>query len=54
VDSSRTCSISQRPCTLDGTGCQPIRCVPFHDVGGCFIGQNCVPLEGLVCSQVRQ
>jgi hypothetical protein len=51
--SSRTCSISQRNCTLDGSGCEPIRCVPFHGLGGCFIGQNCAPNEGLDCSNVR-
>jgi hypothetical protein len=50
---SRQCSISRRDCTLEGAGCEAITCVPFHDVGGCLIGENCVPDDGLTCQQVR-
>jgi hypothetical protein len=51
--STRRCSISQRPCTLDGRGCEPVRCVSFHGFGGCRIGSNCAPNEGLGCADVR-
>jgi hypothetical protein len=52
--STRTCSITQQPCNPnDAQPCKTIRCVPFHGLGGCFIGQNCAPDEGLSCSQVR-
>jgi len=51
---TRTCSITRRPCNPDlPDACSTIRCVPFHGVGGCFIGQNCAPDEGLSCTQVR-
>jgi len=51
---TRTCSITRQPCDPnEAQPCQPIRCVPFHGLGGCFIGQNCAPNEGLSCTQVR-
>ncbi len=51
---TRTCTISKRPCDLYGNGCaQKIRCVDFGGQGGCVIGQNCKPLEGLTCAGVR-
>jgi hypothetical protein len=52
VAETRTCSISKRPCDPNGTGCKKVRCVDFGDKGGCLIGQNCKPLEGLTCSDV--
>lgn len=48
-----TCSITRRDCNLDGESCQRIRCVDFGEKGGCHIGQNCKPLEGLTCSDLR-
>jgi len=48
-DGSRgTCAISGKPCTTGGNECGAIACVD----GGCLIGQNCAPLEGLACSVV--
>jgi hypothetical protein len=49
---SRSCSISRKTCDPAGGGCRKIRCVDFGDKGGCLIGQNCKPLEGLTCSDV--
>lgn len=51
--STRRCSISRRPCDLHGEGCSKIRCVDFGGQGGCVIGQNCKPLVGLTCADVR-
>ncbi len=48
-----TCSITRRECDLAGNGCRPIRCVDFGTQGGCHIGRNCKPLEGLTCDDVR-
>ncbi len=50
---SRTCSISKRTCDPSGSGCREIHCVDFGDKGGCLIGQNCKPVEGLTCADVR-
>jgi hypothetical protein len=50
---SRTCSVSQEPCTLD-QGCLSIKCVSSPGGwGGCLIGQNCAPESGLTCADVR-
>jgi hypothetical protein len=46
------CSISRRKCVNDGD-CRTIRCVDFDGIGGCLIGQNCAPDNGLSCVQVR-
>jgi hypothetical protein len=46
------CSISRRACVTQAD-CRPIRCVDFNGVGGCLIGQNCAPDEGLTCKDVR-
>ncbi len=52
---TRTCDISKRPCDINtGAGCRKIRCVDFGDTGGCQIGMNCKPLEGLTCADVRK
>ncbi len=51
---SRTCSVSKRPCDVNGNGCaQKIRCVNFGNRGGCLIGQNCATVDGLTCNDVR-
>ncbi len=42
------CSISRLPCTYD-SHCRTIRCVDFNGRGGCLIGQNCAPGDGLNC-----
>jgi hypothetical protein len=46
------CTISRRKCVND-TDCRSIRCVDFDGVGGCLIGQNCAPDNGLTCLQVQ-
>lgn len=42
------CAISGKPCTQGGNECGAIPCVD----GGCLIGRNCAPIEGLSCSVV--
>lgn len=46
------CSISGKPCITD-QDCRTIHCVDFQGAGGCLIGQNCAPSEGLTCLEVR-
>ncbi len=49
-DPSRSaCRITGHPCTPGNNDCPPIPCVD----GGCLIGQNCAPLQGLSCSEVK-
>jgi hypothetical protein len=47
------CTISRRACVND-TDCRSIRCVDFQGGGGCLIGQNCAPADGLNCNDVKQ
>jgi hypothetical protein len=49
--SAGECSISRKKCVTQND-CKPIRCVDFDGVGGCLIGQNCAPGNGLSCVQV--
>jgi hypothetical protein len=49
--SQGACTLSRKPCVTD-TDCRPVRCVDFKGVGGCLIGQNCAPDEGLTCAEV--
>ena len=42
------CELSGHPCYLDFE-CDVITCVE----GGCLIGQNCAPANGLSCVEVR-
>jgi hypothetical protein len=46
------CSISRRPCVTDDS-CPPFFCVDFGGVGGCLIGSNCAPANGLTCVEVK-
>lgn len=46
------CTITKRKCTGDDD-CKTIRCVDFQRSGGCFIGQNCAPANGLSCAEIR-
>jgi hypothetical protein len=46
------CSISRRACVTDGD-CKSIRCVDAQGGGGCLIGQNCAPTDGLSCVEVK-
>jgi hypothetical protein len=48
------CSITKRACDMEGESCPRIRCVDFGEKGGCHIGQNCKPLEGLTCGDLRE
>lgn len=50
--SAGECSISRRPC-VTAQDCRAIRCVDFNGSGGCLIGQNCAPEEGLSCLEVQ-
>lgn len=42
------CAITGRPCTVGGNECGAITCFE----GGCIIGENCAPSQGLACSDV--
>lgn len=54
LTTTRRCSITQRACNPAlPQPCAPIRCVEFRGAGGCLIGQNCAPEEGLDCADVR-
>lgn len=46
------CSISRKKC-VTSDDCKSIRCVDFQGGGGCLIGQNCAPANGLSCVEVR-
>ncbi len=46
------CTITRRKCVNDDQ-CKTIRCVDFDGVGGCLIGQNCTPTNGLTCNEVQ-
>jgi hypothetical protein len=46
------CSISRRKCVTDND-CRTVHCVDFSGAGGCHIGNNCVPGNGLSCLEVR-
>jgi hypothetical protein len=46
------CTISRRPCITE-QDCRPIHCVDFNGRGGCLIGENCAPANGLTCLQVQ-
>jgi hypothetical protein len=51
---TRTCSITRRTCDPQATTpCRKIRCVDFGEIGGCLIGRNCKPVEGLTCADMR-
>jgi hypothetical protein len=46
------CTISRKKCITE-QDCRPIRCVDFQNAGGCLIGQNCTPANGLTCVEVE-
>lgn len=46
------CSISRKKCVTE-QDCRAIRCVDFQGAGGCLIGQNCAPSNGLSCLDVQ-
>ena len=50
--SAGECSISRRKCVTE-QDCRPIHCVDFNGAGGCLIGQNCAPANGLTCVEVQ-
>ena len=51
--SAGECSVSRRSCVVDND-CRSIRCVDFQGGGGCFIGSNCAPANGLSCNEVKR
>ncbi len=50
--SAGECTISRKKCVTE-QDCRPIRCVDFQNAGGCLIGQNCTPANGLTCIEVQ-
>ena len=53
VAESRTCSGTLKNCDPNGAGCGKIHCVDAGDKSGCMVGQNCKPIIGLTCADVR-
>ncbi len=51
--SAGECTISRKKC-VNPEDCRRIRCVDFQNAGGCLIGQNCTPANGLTCVEVSQ
>jgi hypothetical protein len=49
--SQGACTLSRKPCVTD-SDCRPVRCVELNGAGGCLIGRNCAPDEGLTCAEV--
>ncbi len=49
--SAGECTISRKKCVTQDD-CRPIKCVDFQNAGGCLIGQNCTPKDGLTCIEV--
>ena len=50
-DGSRAvCRITGDPCVPGNNDCLPIPCVN----GGCQVGRNCAPIEGLACSELTR
>lgn len=45
---SGSCLITGHPCTPGANDCPPIACIE----GGCRIGRNCAPEQGLACSEL--
>jgi hypothetical protein len=45
------CTITKQRC-VNETDCHTIHCVDFNGSGGCVIGQNCTPSNGLTCVEV--
>lgn len=51
---SRVCGLTRAPCQLNGDQCRgQLSCVNIDGVGGCVIGRNCAPDEGITCAEVR-
>ncbi len=46
------CSITKKKCITEND-CRRIHCVDFNGAGGCLIGQNCTPANGLTCLEVQ-
>lgn len=46
------CSISRKKCVTE-QDCRTIHCVDFQGAGGCLIGQNCAPANGLSCLEMQ-
>lgn len=46
------CNISRKACTPGAGDCR-VYCVNLGNRAACLIGKNCVPSEGLTCSDVR-
>ncbi len=47
--STNTCEITGRPCQVGLEQCPQIPCVN----GGCYVGDNCAPTDGLTCGEVN-
>ena len=51
---SRVCSLTRKACQLNGDQCAgQLSCVNINGVGGCVIGKNCAPIDGVTCAMVR-
>jgi len=51
---SRSCGLTRAPCQLGGDQCRgQLSCVNVNGIGGCVIGKNCAPIDGVSCAEVR-
>jgi hypothetical protein len=46
------CDITRQPC-ITSSDCHFIHCVDFQGAGGCWVGENCAPADGLTCLDIR-
>ena len=51
---SLSCGLTRSPCQTGGGQCKgQLSCVNLNGIGGCVIGKNCAPSEGITCTEVR-
>ncbi len=51
---TRSCGLTRAPCQLGGDQCRgQLSCVNINGTGGCVIGKNCAPIDGVSCAEVR-
>ena len=46
------CSVTQEPCS-SAAPCPRIQCVDVGGIGGCMVGKNCAPSDGLSCDEAH-
>ncbi len=54
---TRRCGLTHEPCQLEGGDheCRgQLTCINLYGRGGCVVGRNCAPQEGISCAEVRE